>query len=63
MAIVEPTFKSYICNVCGHVSEGGQLLSFSTFSPPPSEYTYDGSCLKCGSQDTKEDVSDDFLPF
>ena len=63
MAIVEPTFKSYICNVCGHVSEGGQLLSFSTFAPPPSEYTYDGSCLKCGSEDTKEVVSDDFLPF
>ena len=55
-----------ICNDCGHVSECGNLISFSTFSPPPSGYSYDDTCLKCSSANTKKievDGLDSDIPF
>lgn len=61
-----PSTHQLICNDCGHVSECGNLISFNTFSPPPSGYSYDDTCLKCSSANTEKievDGLDSDIPF
>ena len=53
MTRINFTFEEVECLDCGHYAPKAILLSASSFSPPPSEYSYDGECPKCGSENTK----------
>ena len=52
MSLVTPTFERFVCKDCGHESQGANLKSFNAVAPPPENYSYDGSCVKCGSSNT-----------
>ena len=52
MAMIDLTFETIICRDCGHEAPGANLLSASSFAPPPNKYSYDGRCPKCGSSNT-----------
>ena len=52
MVMIDLTFETIVCKDCDHEAPGANLLSASSFSPPPKEYSYDGRCPKCGSSNT-----------
>ena len=54
MSMVTLTFESFECRDCGATSPGSELRSFNTLAPPPSSFTYDGTCINCGSKNTEE---------
>ena len=53
MSMVTLTFENFICRDCGFLSPGAELKSFSTVAPPPTEFSYDGTCVECGSSNTE----------
>jgi len=53
MSMIHITFEQHLCGECGLKSPGAILQSFNTFAPPPSSFTYDGSCIHCGSENTE----------
>ena len=53
MTIIEPTFKDVKCNDCGNLAPEAELVSFNSFTPIPKEYSLDGNCPKCGSENTQ----------
>ena len=53
MSMVTLTFKNFLCRDCGFLSPGAELKSFSTVAPPPDEFSYDGTCVECGSSNTE----------
>ena len=65
MTLFTPSMNVLICNDCGHVSECGELMSFNSWTPLPSNFSFDGACTKCSSDNTKEVPIDegDELPF
>ena len=63
MSMVTLTFENFLCRDCGFLSPGAELKSFSTAAPPPGDFSYDGSCAKCGSSNTtRSGPSDDRDP-
>jgi len=54
MSMITITFQSFKCEDCRFISPGAELRSFNTAAPPPEDFSYDGSCVKCGSANTKE---------
>lgn len=63
MAMIDPTGVTVVCDDCSHSCPEATLLSFSTFAPPPDNYSYDGSCAKCGSKNTNLIDGDEMPPF
>ena len=54
MSMIRLTFERYLCRDCGLESPGAVLQSVNTCAPPPTTFTYDGSCIHCGSDNTEE---------
>ena len=53
MSLINPTFENFLCRDCGYLSPGAELKSFSTVAPPHNEFSYDGTCVECGSSNTE----------
>lgn len=52
MTLFTPTFKNVHCKDCDHIAPEGILMSFNTDTGIPDEYSFDGECPKCGSENT-----------
>ena len=57
VSIIQIRFEDVVCAECGVVSPQADLLSYNDIAPPPSSFSYDGTCLACGSENTKPKTS------
>ena len=54
MTLFTPSMNVLICNDCGHVSECGELYELQLSDTFAEQFSFDGTCTKCSSDNTKE---------
>lgn len=52
MSLASLTFRTVVCNDCDKEAPEANLTSYSDVAPPPSDWSYDGKCPFCLSENT-----------